>query len=64
MYDDEELQAVSEGSYWFCLNDLDYYVQRFGLLKVLKDLKELQDNRKLVEESAANKRQLLTDIPF
>lgn len=64
MYDDEELQACSEGSYWFCLNDLSYYVERFGLVKVLKDLKELQDNRKLVEESAANKRQLLNDIPF
>lgn len=64
MYDDEELQAVSEGSYWFCLNDLSYYVQQFGLVKVLKDLKELQDNQKLVAESAANKNQKLDDIPF
>lgn len=60
----DEYDAMAEGSYWFCLNDLDYYVRQHGWDKVMSDFKDLQTNRKLVEDSSANKKQLLTDIPF
>lgn len=60
----EQYEAMHEGSYWFCLNDLSYFVKQFGLSKVLADLKDLQDNHDRIEKEAANKKQLLDDLPF
>ena len=60
----EQYDAMAEGSYWFCLNDLSYYVKQFGWDKVMKDYQEMEDNRKLVEESAAKGKQYLDDVPF
>lgn len=60
----EQYDAMAEGSYWFCLNDLSYYVKQFGWDKVMRDFNEMEANHKLVEESAANKKQLLDDVPW
>ena len=63
MHDDGFEQAMEEGRYWFCLNDVVDYMEMNGQEKVFADLSDLFKQRQTFNKKYKTKIDL-EDIPF